>query len=148
MLMPFTEQTVSAKMTKFTGSIDTNVLLRLLLNDIPEQRIAVKRLLAQATNQFDVADAVIIELVFALDRYYGFNRLQTTEAVDGLMKLGDINCNRTLFERALLLYIDHTSLSFEDCYLAIYAQLNDAEPLWTFDKKLANQAPTVKLISL
>lgn len=135
-------------MAKFTGSLDTNALLRLLLNDIPEQRTAVKNLLGQATNQFAIADTVIIELVFALDRYYGFSRLQITEAVDGLMKLSDINCNRALFEKVLPLYIDHAGLSFEDCCLAIYAQLNDAEPLWTFDKKLANQAPTAKLISL
>ncbi len=135
-------------MTKLTGSFDTNVLLRLLLNDIPEQRIAVKKLLSQAANQFAVADTVIIELVFALDRHYGFSRLQIAEAIDGLMKLREINCNRTLFERALPLYIDHPSLSFEDCCLAIYAQLNDAEPLWTFDKKLANQAPSVTLIVL
>ncbi len=135
-------------MTKLTGSFDTNVLLRLLLNDIPEQRIAIKKLLSHAVNQFAVADTVIIELVFVLDRHYGFSRLQITEAVDGLMKLREINCNRTLFERALPLYIDHPSLSFEDCCLAIYAQLNDAEPLWTFDKKLANQAPSAKLIVL
>lgn len=135
-------------MAKFTGSLDTNVLLRLLLNDIPGQRTAVKSLLGQATNQFAIADTVIIELVFALDRYYGLSRLQITEAVDGLMKLSDMNCNRTLFERALPLYTDHAGLSFEDCCLAIYAQLNDAEPLWTFDKKLANQASTAKLIPL
>ena len=135
-------------MTKLAGSFDTNAMLRLLLNDIPEQRAAVKKLLEQAAKQFAVADNVIIELVFVLVRYYGFNRLQATVAVDGLMRLSEIDCNRALFERALTLYIDHVSLSFEDCCLAIYAQLNDAEPLWTFDKKLANQAPTAKLIDL
>ena len=135
-------------MTKLAGSLDTNVLLRLLLNDIPEQRTAVKKLLDQTANQFAVADTVIIELVFGLDRYYGFSRLQITEAVDGLMKLREINCNRSLFESALPLYTDHANLSFEDCCLAIYAQLNDAEPLWTFDKKLAKQAPMVQLIVL
>lgn len=134
-------------MAKYTGSFDTNVLLRLLLNDIVEQRTATKELLNQATNQFAVADTAIIELVFVLDRYYGFSRLQTTEAVEGLMKLKEINCNRILFERAMPLYIKHDGLSFEDCCLSVYAQLNDAEPLWTFDKKLANQASNSKLIA-
>jgi predicted nucleic-acid-binding protein len=72
-------------MAQYTGSFDTNVLLRLLLNDIAEQHTATKELLSQATSQFAVADTAIIELVFALDRYYGFSRLQTTEAVEGLM---------------------------------------------------------------
>lgn len=135
-------------MTKFTGSFDTNVILRLLLNDIPQQHKAVKKLMEQAVNQFAVADTVIIELVFGLDRYYGFSRLQIADAVDGLMKLKEINCNQALFEKALPLFINHAGLSFEDCCLTIYAQLNDAEPLWTFDKKLANQVPNAKLVSV
>jgi predicted nucleic-acid-binding protein len=134
-------------MTKFTGSLDTNVLLRLLLNDIPEQHTAAKKLMRQTNNQFAVADTVIIELVFALDRYYGFSRLQIAEAVDGLMVLKEINCNRILFEKALPIFINHSGLSFEDSCLAIYAQLNEAEPLWTFDKKLANQAANARLVA-
>lgn len=134
-------------MARFTGSLDTNVVLRLLLNDIPEQHVAVKKLMEQATNQFAIADTVIIELVFSLDRHYGFSRLQIADAVDGLMKLKEINCNRALFEKALAIFIHHAGLSFEDCCLTVYAQLNDAEPLWTFDKKLANQASNVKLIA-
>ncbi len=131
---------------KYAGSLDTNVLLRLLLNDIAEQHTATKRLLGQAPNQFAVADTAIVELVFALNRYYGFSRSQTAEAVEGLMSLKEINCNRALFERAIPFYVTHTGLSFEDCCLSVYTQLNDAEPLWTFDKKLANQALNSKLV--
>ena len=135
-------------MSKYSGSLDTNVLLRLLLNDIPEQHSAAKKLLTQATNQFAIADTAVIELVFVLDRHYGFSRSQTAEALEGLMKLREINCNRALFDRALPMYIRHTGLSFEDCCLSIYAKLNGAEPLWTFDKKLAKQPPNTKLVSL
>lgn len=134
-------------MTRFTGSFDTNVLLRLLLNDIPKQHTAAKKLMGQAANQFAVADTVIIELVFGLDRYYGFRRPQIAEAVDGLMKLKEINCNRALFEGALPLFVNHNGLSFEDCCLAVHAQLNNAVPLWTFDKKLANQVSSARLIA-
>lgn len=148
MSMPIIKQTVTVDMTKFIGSFDTNVLLRLLLNDIPEQRSAVKKLMAQAAKQFAIADTVIIELVFVLDRHYGFSRPQIAGAVDGLMKLKEIHCNQAVFENALPLYIDHTGLSFEDCYLASYAQLTDAAPLWTFDKKVANQVPSAKLVNL
>lgn len=133
-------------MASFKGSLDTNILLRLLLNDISEQHLAAKGLINQANGQFAVADTAIIELVFVLDRYYGFSRLQVTEAVDGLMGLKEINCNRALFENALPIFNKYTGLSFEDCCLSVYAQLNEAEPLWTFDKKLANQAPNAELI--
>ena len=128
------------------GSLDTNVLLRLLLNDIPGQHVSVKTLLAQASGGFSIADTAIIELVFALQRHYGFTRPQVSEAVLGLMQLSTINCNRDLFEKVLPIFLEHTALSFEDCCLVTYASLNDAEPLWTFDKKLANQATSARLV--
>ncbi|MES2971673.1 MAG: PIN domain-containing protein [Patescibacteria group bacterium] len=130
----------------FSGSLDTNAVLRLLINDIPPQHEAVKALLTKASKQLAVADTAIIELVFVLERYYGFSRQQTKEAVIGLMQLRGINCNRTLFEKALSIYLNHPALSFEDCCLSTYATLNEAEPLWTFDKKLATQTANAKLI--
>lgn len=134
-------------MAHFKGSLDTNVVLRLLLNDIPDQHIAAKKLLDQTDTRLDVADTVIIELIFALNRYYGLSRLQIAEAVEGFMKLKEINCNRSLFEKAIPIYIDHPGLSFEDCCLSTYAELNEAEPLWTFDKKLANQVSNAQIVS-
>lgn len=133
---------------KLIGSLDTNALLRLLINDIPPQHEAVKALLVKASGQLAVADTAIIELVFVLERYYGFSRQQAKEAVIGLMQLKEINCNRTLFEKALPIYLSHPALSFEDCCLSAYATLNEAEPLWTFDKKLATQAASAKLIAV
>ncbi len=133
---------------KFSGSLDTNALLRLLLADVPEQHQAVKALLSRSKGQFAVADIAIIELVFVLERYYGFSRQQAQEAVTGLIQLREINCNRVLFENALPLYLSHPALSFEDCCLCIYATLNEAVPLWTFDRKLASQAVSAQLISV
>jgi len=129
-----------------SGSLDTNVLLRLLLNDIPEQHQSVKRLLADTSGNFSVADTAIIELVFALQKHYGFTRQQVAEAVIGLTQLSVVNCNRTLFENVMPVFLEHTALSFENCCLSTYAILNDAEPLWTFDKKLANQAASAELV--
>ncbi len=133
---------------RFIGSLDTNALLRLLLNDVPEQHEATKRLLREANGQLVIADIAVIELVFVLERYYGFSRQQVTEAVMGLILLRGINCNRSLFEKALPTYVSHSALSFEDCCLSTYATLNQAEPLWTFDKKLASQADSAKLITV
>lgn len=130
------------------GSLDTNALLRLLLNDVPEQHTAVKRVVSQADSPLEVADIAIIEIVFVLQRYYGLGRPQVSEAVIGLMQLRELNCNRTLFEKALPVYTAHPALSFEDCCLSTYAAFNNAEPLWTFDKKLATQATNATLIKV
>jgi predicted nucleic-acid-binding protein len=135
-------------MTTFSGSFDANVLLRLLLNDVPEQNMAATKLLQDADAQFAVADTAIIETVFVLERHYEFTRKQIAEAIEGLMSLPEINCNRGLLVAALPLFTKYLSLSFEDCCLAKYAELNDAKPLWTFDQKLANHAASAKLVPM
>jgi len=133
-------------MTNFSGSLDANVLLRLLLNDVPEHNAAATQLLQNASGQFAVSDTAIIEIIFVLERHYEFTRQQTNEAIEGLMALSEINCNRALFATALPLFVRRPGLSFEDCCLATYAELNNAKPLWTFDQKLANQATHAKLV--
>ncbi len=40
---------------------------------------------------------------------------------------------------ALELFAGHPTLSYEDCLLVAHARRDGAEPLWTFDQKLANQ---------
>jgi predicted nucleic acid-binding protein len=133
-------------MAAYAGSLDANVVLRLLLNDVPDQHAAAVALLEDAEAPFAVSDVVIIEVVFALCRYYEFSRAAAVEAIEGLVSLTEIDCNRTLLTQALPLFADHPKLSFEDCCLAVYAKLSNAQPLWTFDKKLASQANSARLI--
>jgi predicted nucleic-acid-binding protein len=133
-------------MAASAGSLDANVLLRLLLNDIPAQHAAVEALFQKVRGQFAVADTAVIEVIFVLERHYTFPRLAIVEAIEGLLSLTEINANRALFKAALPLFAKYPSLSFEDCCLATYAELNNAKPLWTFDQKLAKQAPSAKLL--
>ena len=118
----------------------------LLINDDPDQHEAVARLVETAQAPFLVADAAVIEVVFGLERYYKFSRAEIADTIENLMALLEIDRNRKLFERALPLFVKHPRLSFEDCCLATYAELGGAEPLWTFDQKLANQAPNAQLV--
>ena len=133
-------------MEAVSGSLDANILLRLLLNDVSDQHRAVEALLGRATGKFEVADTAIIETVFVLDRHYGLTRPQAIEAIEGIMALVQIRCNHELFSKALPLYAKCPKLSFEDCCLSAYAELNHAEPLWTFDIKLAHQSPNARLV--
>lgn len=133
-------------MPGFSGSLDTNVILRLLLQDVIDQHKAAVTLLDQAEGQLAVADIAIIEVAFVLERHYQLSRAQVVQALTGFFSLPKINCNRVLFEQALPLFEAHPGLSLEDCCLAVYAELNSAAPLWTFDKKLANQASAARLV--
>ena len=127
------------------GSIDTNILLRLVLGDVPEQTTLADKLLAESDN-LHVADIVIFEMVFVLDRVYKFNRERIVESVVSLIRNEKIKCNRKLFELSLPLYKMNTKISFVDSILPFYASLNRTGPLYTFDKELAKSASSIQLL--
>lgn len=131
---------------KTRESLDTNLILRLILNDIPEQCWKIQDLLMRSNIVYDVADLAITEAVYVLKNDY---RLSREEIVDGIHKLlgfPGVNYNQALFERVLSMYLEHPKLSFNDCCLAIYAELNGAKPLWTFDRALAKQVDGVETL--
>lgn len=129
------------------GSLDTNVILRFLLQDNAEQTAKINALLLkQNSSQLAVADLALVESVFVMQRYYDISRKDIAELLHRFMGLQAINCNRVLFDSALDIYVKHPALSFEDCCLATYAQLNNALPLYTFDKKLSRQTEQTVLV--
>ncbi len=105
---------------------------------MPEQHDAAVVLL-QTGGTFFVSDIALVETVFVLGRAYGLNREQQREAIHGLVNLPQILANASLFDRALTLYVAHSKLSFEDCYLVTSAEMTSNQPLYTFDRKLASQ---------
>ncbi|WP_035782460.1 PIN domain-containing protein [Arthrobacter sp. H14] len=121
-----------------SGSLDANVLLRLLLSDVPHQHAAAMDLLTSGA-RFAVSDTALIEVNFVLGRAYGLTRDQQHEAIIGLLQQLQIVGNIDVFAAAFSRYCAHPKLSFEDCYLVSRAEANGDEPLWTFDKKLASQ---------
>ncbi len=129
-----------------TGSLDTNVLVRLVVGDVPAHTKLVEKLMAEAV-KLDVADIVIFELVFVLEKLYFFSRADIVESLSAIIRNKKINCNRKLFESMLLMYLEHPKLSFVDCTLPVYARLNKAEPLFTFDQKLAKSYDNVTLLA-
>lgn len=121
-----------------SGSLDANVVLRLLLDDVPEQhRLAV--MLLRSPGTLVVSDTALIETIFVLGRAYELSRRQQAEAILGLLRQPGIAGSVEHFETAFALYLAHPKLSFEDCYLAVAAEQSGNRPLWTFDKKLATQ---------
>jgi len=121
------------------GSLDTNVVLRLIVDDVPGQGAAARRLLRRGT--FHISDAAIVEAAFVLGRHYKYSRAEQAALLVALAALPSIHCNLALLSRAFDLYVDHPKLSFEDCYLLTAAEQADATPFYTFDSKLASQTP-------
>ena len=127
-------------------SLDTNCLLRWLLDDIPEQSVLVSSLI-NSEESFSVADVALIEVVFVLEKLKKISRETIEKAVMMIIEHDSIECNSELFIEILPVYTKYPKLSIVDCYLEALARETGATPLLTFDQKLANQLFGVKLIS-
>ncbi|MCL2869203.1 PIN domain-containing protein [Candidatus Saccharibacteria bacterium] len=130
----------------YRESLDANVLLRLVLNDVPIQTEKVIKLLERKNASYDVSDLAIHELAYVLEMALGLSRDFVAQTIDIIISTHNINCNRTLFGEVLPAYLKYPKLSFNDCCLAGYAKLNQTEPLWTFDHTLAVQSGIAKEI--
>lgn len=133
-------------MFKTYESLDTNTILRLMLGDIPEQREKVRILMRRPGIKYHISDLTITEAVYVLQGLKK-SRVDIVNLLEQLFKSLSINANFNLFSQVFPMYLEHPNLSFNDCCLAAYAALNEAEPLWTFDQALAQQSPTAKLLA-
>lgn len=113
------------------------------MGDVAEQSAAVKQMISDAKpNSLAVADIVFFESAWILSGpMFGVDRKTIGELLIQITNIPQINCNRTMLQKAVPLYIAHPALSFVDVCLAVYAELNNSIPLLTFDKKLAAQLP-------
>jgi predicted nucleic-acid-binding protein len=129
-------------------SLDTNITLRLLLQDVPEQLDKVVALIdSSKPNSLSVTDAVFFECAWILSgKMYNFDRTLIGKLLLQLADVPQINCNRAMLIKAVPLYVSSAQISFIDACLTVYAELNDATPLLTFDKKLVSTLPKTTAI--
>lgn len=128
------------------SSLDTNILLRYILNDVPHQRAQAVRLLDDQSQTFRICAPVIAEIIFNLQKA-GATRTEIADALAQLFSLKNIQVESVITDQVLPFFREHSALSFVDCYAAFLADVSSAEPLWTFDRKLANQHPSAKRLS-
>ena len=132
-----------------TDSLDTNLLVHYVVGDNKSQRLRVARLLDESSTTHYLETYALIEAVYVLETIYEYTR----EEIVGSLNLflarysSVLVYNRPLIKAVFPFYAEHPKLSFSDCCLAAAAELNGAEPLFTFDKKLANQHPSAKLLA-
>jgi predicted nucleic-acid-binding protein len=114
-------------------SLDTNIILRIVLNDVPEKA-------GRAAGYIDrtacyVSDIVIAECVFVLEKIYKLNRKTISTLMLNFLELETIAFNDTLIEKTFDIYAGSGKLSFVDCYSVIEAAANDST-LLTFDRAI------------
>ena len=125
-----------------TYLVDTNIFLRPLLNDVPSQTSAAKKLIKKAKEgkiKFVTSQIIVFEVIFALSKYYGFEKSRVVQALDHIVSSDYFNLeSRKTFVDALEIY-KNENLDFTDCFLIAKARIEGQEIL-TFDKKLQKYA--------
>ena len=115
------------------SSLDANVVLRVILNDVPDQAERAVRYLDRSPCY--VTDVVIAECVFVLEKTYKLDRVFITTSLSSLFELKTLSYNEAIITEAFDLYGSLRTLSFADCYSVAEAMLNENR-LITLDRAI------------
>jgi predicted nucleic acid-binding protein len=117
-------------------SLDTNVVLRFLLDDVPEQTKKATRTIEK--NKVYVTDVVAVEVVYVLEKVILLSRQDIAKLVTDFLSFANVVHNPYFLLEVIQLYKHHPSLSIVDCYAAAEAKAYNNQ-LVTFDKRLSSQ---------
>jgi predicted nucleic-acid-binding protein len=124
--------------------IDTDVLIRHLTGDPPEQAARATRLLSRA-DQLLLPDLVVAEVVDVLESVYEVPRLRVAELVRAIVAFSAIEvADEPVLLRALEVYEVHR-LDFAGAYLVAEAETSGVNAVVSFDKSI-ERVPTVRRI--
>jgi predicted nucleic-acid-binding protein len=121
-------------------SLDTNVLVRYLVQDDSGQLAAAKRLISRCVTDGQslfVPVTVTLELEWMLRARFGYIKADVMQALSSLFSTAELRFeSERALEVALHLYREG-SADFADClHIALATQAGE-QPLWTFDKGAA-----------
>lgn len=128
-------------------SLDTNILVRYLVDDDIDQSAAARALANALTAEEPafVCREVLVELVWVLERSYGFSRdAISTALLDMLSREGIVLETSDDVARAVLGY-RRSNADFSDLMIAAASRRAGAVPLYTFDQR-ASRLDGVRLL--
>jgi predicted nucleic-acid-binding protein len=129
-------------------AVDTNVLVRLLVNDDAAQASKAKQLfdaMAGEDGSIWIADTVLVEVVWTLARAYERSREDLVTALRALVGHATAALESAAAVRAAIETFGAGPADFADCLLAEKARLAGCDRLVTFDKGMRD-LPGVELL--
>lgn len=118
-------------------SVDTNVLVRIFIDDKSISQVKKARLLAQKEKQIFIAQTVQTELVWVLKRAYKITKPQILLILDEIKNnAAFIIHNNGLYDTALSLY-EKYNIDFSDCLIFAESFEEQSKKIYTFDKQFA-----------
>lgn len=121
--------------------VDTNIFLRLLLDDVHEQHLEAKKFFAKARNhkvEAFIPSIIIFEINFALEKYYLLSKGIIIKSLTSIISAKYLKVeNREVFKSAISIF-EKSNISLTDAFLIAKAKSENLE-IFTFDKKLLKQ---------
>ena len=123
--------------------LDTNVVLRLLLNDDPAQRLRATKAIEQAKGlavRVTITLAVVLEMEWVLRSIAKMTKPQVLSILDLLLESYDIEIdNEKVLEQSLHIYAN-AACDFAECLFLAQYQRMGCQTMLTFDTKAARMA--------
>ena len=128
-------------------ALDTNVLVRFLVQDDPEQARVAGEIIDQLTEEAPgfVSREVLVELVWVLERAYRLGRDEIAVALDGLLTATELQIEGSDEVGSAVELYRNDGFGFADLMIAAAARRVGASELVTFDRKAA-RLPGVRLV--
>ena len=122
--------------------LDTNVLVRYVMQDDPKQSAKATRLIESLTPEAAgfVPVIALLELVWVLASCYDLNREQVAQALDGLLRAKELVLDRAEQISQALRIFRGSSADFADCLIERTAHAAGCEKTMTFDRTAVSSA--------
>ncbi len=118
--------------------VDTNVFLRFFVRDVESLYVKAKELFEKTEKgelKLETTDIVIAEIVWVLESYYDFSRLEIKEVVETILETKNLKiANHARVKEAVVLY-STGKMDFIDAYNIAYMKSKDFKKVATFDVK-------------
>ena len=120
-------------------ALDTNVIVRYLVNDNAEHAEAARALLDELTpaNPGFICREVIVEVAWVLERSYRFTRTRVAEVLMDLTASDSLIVENSADVAAAAHRCRQGAAGFSDLMILTAAEREGASPLYTLDRRLA-----------
>lgn len=122
------------------AALDTNVLVRYLVQDDPAQLAAATRLIKKcvaAGRTLFVPVSVTVELEWVLRSAFGFEKADILKTLSDLLSSAELSFQHEQALEVAFHLFKKGSADFADCVHVALASHAGEPPLWTFDRKAA-----------
>jgi predicted nucleic-acid-binding protein len=129
--------------------IDTNVLVRVFVEDAPDQTKAALRVLSELSHERPgyVSIVVLVEMVWVLRRSYGFENDAIFAAIDTLFDSANIEIESAVLVQDAVDTAHELSADFADVLIVQSAREAGALKTVTFDQSAAKRIPGMELLA-